>query len=111
MIRMGTAIAQFVAVATTERLDALPLLGEPIAHSFLDNATLSGRFFTVMVFLHNHRAPIAVGFQIKASSPFRSSRLSSLSEGPLGCFSPISHCRTVDRLVLSTEASTAWLSL
>jgi hypothetical protein len=34
--------------------------------------------------------------QITASSPLRSSRLSSLSEGPLGCFSPISHCRTVD---------------
>jgi hypothetical protein len=45
--------------------------------------------------------------QISASRPFRSSKLRSLSEGPLGCFSPISHCRTVDKLVLSTEARTA----
>lgn len=41
-----------------------------------------------------------------ASSPLRSSRLSNFSDGPLGCFSPISHLRTVDGLVLSTEAST-----
>ena len=45
-------LAQFVAIATTEWLDALPLFGEPIARNFLDNATLSGRFFTLMVFLH-----------------------------------------------------------
>jgi hypothetical protein len=100
-----------VAIATTEWLDALPLFGEPIARNFLDNATLSGRFFTLMVFLHIAVPLLRWGFQIKASSPFRSNRLSSLSEGPLGCFSPLSHCRTVDRLVLSTEASTAWLSL
>ncbi len=49
--------------------------------------------------------------QISVSNPLRSSRLSSFSEGPLGCFSPISHCRTVDRLVFKTEANTAWLSL
>jgi hypothetical protein len=104
-------LAQFVAIATAEWLDALPLFGKPIARNFLDNATLSGRFFTLMVFLHIAVPLLRWGFQIKASSPFRSSRLSSLSEGPLGCFSPISHCRTVDRLVLSTEASTAWLSL
>jgi hypothetical protein len=29
-------LAQFVAIATTEWLDALPLFGEPIAHNFLD---------------------------------------------------------------------------
>ena len=49
--------------------------------------------------------------QISASSPLRSSRSSSLADGPLGCLAPISHCRTVDTLVLSTEASTAWLIL
>ena len=41
-----------------------------------------------------------------ASNPFRSSKFSSLSDGPLGCFSPISHLRTVEALVLSTEAIT-----
>src|SRR5947209_18657321 len=52
-----------------------------------------------------------VGAQITASSPLRSSKLRSLSEGPLGCFSPISHCRTVDTLVLRIDARTAWLIL
>jgi hypothetical protein len=45
--------------------------------------------------------------QITASSPLRSMRFKSLSDGPLGFFSPTSHLRTVDRLVLSTEARTA----
>ena len=45
--------------------------------------------------------------QINASSPLRSSRFSNFSDGPLGRFSPISHWRTVDRLVLSIDASTA----
>jgi len=45
-------LAQYVAIASTEWLDALPLFGEPIARNFLDPSTLSGRFFTLMVFLH-----------------------------------------------------------
>ena len=48
--------------------------------------------------------------QITASSPLRSSRLSSFNEGPLGCLSPTSHLRTVERLVFNTAASTAWLT-
>lgn len=35
--------------------------------------------------------------------------LSSFKDGPLGCLSPPSHFCTVDRLVFSTAASTAWL--
>lgn len=49
--------------------------------------------------------------QISASSPLRSSRSSSLADGPLGCLSPISHWRTVETLVFNTDASTAWLIL
>jgi quinol-cytochrome oxidoreductase complex cytochrome b subunit/coenzyme F420-reducing hydrogenase delta subunit len=45
-------LAQYVAVATTEWLDALPIFGEPIARNFLSQATLSSRFFTLMVFIH-----------------------------------------------------------
>lgn len=45
-------LAQFVAIATTEWLDTLPFFGEPIAANFLTNATLSERFFTLMVFIH-----------------------------------------------------------
>jgi len=45
-------LAQYVALTTTEWLDTLPLFGEPIARNFLHQSTLSGRFFTLMVFIH-----------------------------------------------------------
>jgi coenzyme F420-reducing hydrogenase delta subunit/Pyruvate/2-oxoacid:ferredoxin oxidoreductase delta subunit len=45
-------LAQYIAIATTEWLDALPFFAEPIANNFLDNTTLSGRFFTLMVYIH-----------------------------------------------------------
>jgi len=45
-------LAQFVALATTEWLDALGIFAEPIARNFLDSSTLSGRFFTLMVYIH-----------------------------------------------------------
>ena len=45
-------LAHYVALATTEWLDALPLFGEPIARNFIHPTTLSGRFFTLMVFIH-----------------------------------------------------------
>ena len=45
-------LAQYVAIATSEWLDALPLFGQSIARNFLHDGTLSGRFFTLMVFIH-----------------------------------------------------------
>lgn len=45
-------LAQYVAIATSEWLDALPIFGEPIARNFLNSANLSGRFFTLMVYIH-----------------------------------------------------------
>lgn len=45
-------LAQYVALSTTEWLDTLPLFGEPIARNFLHESILSGRFFTLMVFIH-----------------------------------------------------------
>lgn len=45
-------LAQYVALNTTEWLDTLPVFGEPIARNFLHPSTLSGRFFTLMVFIH-----------------------------------------------------------
>ena len=45
-------LAQYIAVATTEWLDTLPLFGEPIANNFLNSTMLGGRFFTLMVFIH-----------------------------------------------------------
>ena len=45
-------LAQYIALATTEWLDTLPLFGEPIANNFLNSTSLGGRFFTLMVFIH-----------------------------------------------------------
>jgi quinol-cytochrome oxidoreductase complex cytochrome b subunit/coenzyme F420-reducing hydrogenase delta subunit len=45
-------LAQYIAIATTEWFDALPIFGEPVARNFLNQGALSGRFFTLMVFLH-----------------------------------------------------------
>jgi ferredoxin/quinol-cytochrome oxidoreductase complex cytochrome b subunit/coenzyme F420-reducing hydrogenase delta subunit len=45
-------LAQYVAVTSTELLDALPIFAEPIARNFLSPESLSDRFFTLMVFLH-----------------------------------------------------------
>ncbi len=45
-------LAQYIAITTTELLDALPIFGEAIARNFLADDKLSGRFFTLMVFIH-----------------------------------------------------------
>lgn len=45
-------LAQYIAIATAEWLDTLPFFAEPIANNFLNSTTLSGRFFTLMVFIH-----------------------------------------------------------
>lgn len=45
-------LAQYVAQATSEWLDFLPIFGEPISRNFLDPASLSDRFFTLMVLIH-----------------------------------------------------------
>ncbi len=45
-------LAQYVAIATSELLDRLPIFGEPIARNFIATGTLTGRFFTLMVFMH-----------------------------------------------------------
>ena len=45
-------LAQYVAVATTEWLDTIGIFAEPIARNFIDSERLSGRFFTLMVYIH-----------------------------------------------------------
>ncbi len=45
-------LAQYIAVSTSEWLDALPVFSEPIANNFFNSTTLGGRFFTLMVFIH-----------------------------------------------------------
>ncbi|MBT3372142.1 MAG: 4Fe-4S binding protein [Rhodospirillaceae bacterium] len=46
------SLAQYVATATTEWLDWLPIFGESVARNFLSPELLDDRFFTLMVFLH-----------------------------------------------------------
>jgi ferredoxin/coenzyme F420-reducing hydrogenase delta subunit len=45
-------LAQYVALATTEWLDTLPIFGEPVARNFLAPTTLDDRFFTLLTFMH-----------------------------------------------------------
>ncbi|MBT5414796.1 MAG: hydrogenase iron-sulfur subunit [Rhodospirillaceae bacterium] len=45
-------LAQYIAIASSEWLDWLPIFGEPIARNFLTETSLSDRFFTLLVFLH-----------------------------------------------------------
>ncbi len=45
-------LAQYIAIGTSEWLDALPIFGESIARNFLDSGALAERFFTLMVFIH-----------------------------------------------------------
>ena len=45
-------LAQYIAIATTEWFDWLPIIGGTIARNFLDPAHLDDRFFTLMVFMH-----------------------------------------------------------
>lgn len=45
-------LAQYIAITTSELLDRLPLFVEPIARNFLGDHYLSGRFFTLMVYVH-----------------------------------------------------------
>jgi ferredoxin/coenzyme F420-reducing hydrogenase delta subunit len=45
-------MSQYIAIATTEWFDSLGIFGKPIARNFLNEASLSGRFFTLMIFIH-----------------------------------------------------------
>ncbi|MCC7257224.1 MAG: hydrogenase iron-sulfur subunit [Gammaproteobacteria bacterium] len=45
-------LAQYVALTTSRWLDVIPIFAEPISRNFLSNTELSGRFFTLMVYIH-----------------------------------------------------------
>jgi ferredoxin/coenzyme F420-reducing hydrogenase delta subunit len=45
-------LAQYVAVATSEWIDSIGIFAEPIARNFLDSERLSGRFFTLVIYMH-----------------------------------------------------------
>lgn len=45
-------LAQYIAIATSEWIDWLPIIGGTVARNFLSPAMLDDRFFTLMVFMH-----------------------------------------------------------
>ena len=45
-------LAQYVAVMTSEWLDWLPFINESMARNFINQASLSDRFFSLLAFLH-----------------------------------------------------------
>ncbi|MBD3648891.1 MAG: cytochrome b N-terminal domain-containing protein [Pseudomonadales bacterium] len=44
--------AQYIALTTAQLFDALPIVVEPMAFGFLTDATVSDRFFSLLIFLH-----------------------------------------------------------
>ncbi|MFT5482922.1 MAG: ferredoxin/coenzyme F420-reducing hydrogenase delta subunit [Halieaceae bacterium] len=44
--------AQYIAINTAEWFDSLPFMVDPMASNFLNQSTLSDRFFSLLVFLH-----------------------------------------------------------
>jgi len=57
-------LAQYVAVASSEFLDVLPIFSEPMVRNFLTNESVSDRFFTFMAFLHLIGLPVFLLFGI-----------------------------------------------
>ncbi len=51
-------LAQYVALSTARLFDALPVFTDPMSRNFLDNASLSDRFFTLIAFIHLVGLPI-----------------------------------------------------
>ncbi len=57
-------LAQYLAIASSELLDALPIFTDPMARNFLTPESLSDRFFTLLAFLHLIGLPIFLVFGI-----------------------------------------------
>jgi len=45
-------LAQYIAIASMEWMDWLPIFGEPMARNFMAPSHFDGRFFTLLVFMH-----------------------------------------------------------
>jgi quinol-cytochrome oxidoreductase complex cytochrome b subunit/coenzyme F420-reducing hydrogenase delta subunit len=57
-------LAQYIALASAELLDALPIFTDSMARNFLSDEALSNRFFTLMAFLHLIGLPLFLVFGI-----------------------------------------------
>ena len=44
--------AQYISLLTSELLDSLPIIVEPMAMGFVSNAAISDRFFSLLIFMH-----------------------------------------------------------
>lgn len=53
-------LAQYVAVSTARLFDALPVFTDPMSRNFLDNDSVSNRFFTLIAFIHLVGLPIVL---------------------------------------------------
>jgi ferredoxin/coenzyme F420-reducing hydrogenase delta subunit len=51
-------LGQYVAVGTARLFDALPVFTDPMSRNFLDNSSVSDRFFTLIAFIHLVGLPI-----------------------------------------------------
>lgn len=51
-------LGQYIAVATARLFDVLPVFTDPMSRNFLDNASVSDRFFTLIAFIHLVGLPI-----------------------------------------------------
>jgi quinol-cytochrome oxidoreductase complex cytochrome b subunit/coenzyme F420-reducing hydrogenase delta subunit len=78
--------AQYIAIATSEWFDWLPIIVDPMASNFLNESTLSDRFFSLLVFLHIG-IPLALllgmFIHIKRISNARSNPAKGLAAGTL----------------------------
>jgi len=57
-------LGHYVAIASSELLDVLPIFADPMARNFLSAEALSDRFFTFMAFLHLLGLPVFLIFGI-----------------------------------------------
>lgn len=57
-------LAQYVAITSSELLDAIPIFTSKMAANFLLDSSLSDRFFTLMAFMHLIGLPIFLVFGI-----------------------------------------------
>jgi ferredoxin/coenzyme F420-reducing hydrogenase delta subunit len=57
-------LAHYVALASAELIDALPIFTDLMARNFLSDEALSNRFFTLMAFLHLIGLPLFLVFGI-----------------------------------------------
>ena len=57
-------LAQYVAIASAELMDSIPIFTDSMAGNFLSDDLLSNRFFTLMAFLHLIGLPIFLVFGI-----------------------------------------------